>query len=233
MLVTDEAWLARAAGGIAQRLEDVAAEMEDARGVQMEYERLEGIKRGFEAQVEGHRHRIRMRELGENLVDGALRQLSNNFTGNLRGLAGVTLPLFTENRYQHLMVDEDLRVRLFSNDKRDYMDMDEVSTGTQRQVLLALRLALAQELINRVEAGPQFVFLDEPFAFFDETRLRSALDILPRLSRDIPQVFVTSQEFPEGVTFDHHVQLSREADSYPPQDPVAHPSLTRNDDTIF
>ncbi|MDZ7751082.1 MAG: AAA family ATPase [Gammaproteobacteria bacterium] len=225
-LGSDEAWLTRTAGRIAQRLEDVTTELEDARGVEAEYNRMQEIKQDLEDRIAGHHHRIRLREMADNLVEGALRQLSHTFTGNLRGLSGVTLPLFTEERYQHVMIDEDLTVRLFSNEKRDYMDMDEVSTGTQRQVLLALRLALAQELINRVVEGKQFVFLDEPFAFFDETRMRSALNVLPRLSQDIPQVWVTSQDFPAEVTFDRHVHLAHNADSYPDEPPrETHPAL--------
>lgn len=232
-LVADEAWLARTAGRIAQRLEDVANEMEDARGEETEYNRLQEIKRELEARIAGHRHRIRLREMADNLLHGALRQLSNVFTGNLRGLSGVTLPMFTEDRYQHVMIDENLTVRLFSNQKRDYMDMDEVSTGTQRQVLLALRLALAQELINRVVESTQFVFLDEPFAFFDETRMRSALDVLPRLSKDIPQVWVTSQEFPAAaIAFERHIHLERNADSYPDEPPrEIHPALAPRETT--
>lgn len=232
-LVADEAWLSRTAGRLAQRLEDVAGDIEDARGVEAEYQRLADIKGGFEQQIEGHRRRIRLREMAENLVTGALRQLSNNFTGNLRGLAGVTLPLFTEDRYQHIMIDDTLVVRLFSNEKRDYMDMDEVSTGTQRQVLLALRLALAQELINRVVKSPQFVFLDEPFAFFDDTRMKSALDVLPRLSQDIPQVWVTSQNFPDGVDFDRHIRVSRDADSYPDEQREPQPAASPAEDTVL
>jgi exonuclease SbcC len=234
-LVADEAWLARAAGRIAQRLEDVAAAIEDARGVEAEYNRLSEIKAGFEQQIESHRHRIRLREMAENLLMGALRQLSNIFTGNLRGLAGVTLPLFTENRYQHVMIDDSLTVRLFSNIKRDYMDMDEVSTGTQRQVLLALRLALAQELINRVVESKQFVFLDEPFAFFDDSRMRSALSVLPRLSKDIPQVWVTGQHFPAEAEFDHHIHVDLSAETYPAEQRESNPALSPQDeeDTIY
>ena len=81
------------------------------------------------------------------------------------------------------------------------MDLEEVSSGTQRQIMLALRLALSQELVNRVVKGPQFLFLDEPFAFFDEARTRSALEALPRLSAEMRQIWVVAQVLPEDCPF--------------------------------
>ncbi|MGE5154897.1 MAG: hypothetical protein ACM3ST_12895 [Bdellovibrio bacteriovorus] len=82
------------------------------------------------------------------------------------------------------------------------MDLDEISSGTQRQIMLAVRMALSQKLLNSVIQGPQMLFLDEPFAFFDETRTASALAILPQVSRDFTQIWVTSQTFPPDSRFD-------------------------------
>ena len=56
-----------------------------------------------------------------------------------------------------------LIVQAFSSDKRGFMDLAEISSGTQRQIMLALRLALSQELINWAVKSRQFLFLDEPF----------------------------------------------------------------------
>ena len=74
--------------------------------------------------------------------------MSNQFNRDIRDLVGRTLPLFTDGRYEHLQIGEDLGVRVFSSEKRDFMDLDEVSSGTQRQIMLALRLALSQKLLT-------------------------------------------------------------------------------------
>jgi len=106
-------------------------------------------------------------------------------------------------------------VSVFSGEKRDFLDLEEVSSGTQRQIMLALRLALSQELVNRSVEGEQFLFLDEPFAFFDEARTKSSLKVLPGLSQEINQIFVVSQDFPEEnmSDFDLHLECFREVDS--------------------
>jgi exonuclease SbcC len=145
------------------------------------------------------------------LLAGACRDISQRFNRAVGSLAGTLLPSLTDNRYEHLEIDESFDVRLFSNEKRDFMDLDEISSGTQRQVMLGLRLALSQALIRTAIGGRQFIFLDEPFAFFDAQRMRGALAAVRILSVDIPQIFIIAQEFPEGSTLDKHIVCKREA----------------------
>jgi exonuclease SbcC len=166
--------------------------------------------------MDEHKHRVQVREMADELIGAASRHFSQTFNKDLRELASGTLPLFTEGRYEHLHIDNDLNVSAFSSLKRDYMDLDEISSGTQRQIMLAVRLALSQELVNTTDGGKQFIFLDEPFAFFDETRTRNAMAILPELSEEIRQVWVIAQSFPEDTKHDLDIVCSREFDSLSP-----------------
>jgi exonuclease SbcC len=144
-----------------------------------------------------------------------MREISHQFNYKIRDLVSKTLPLFTDNRYEHLQIDEDLTVRAFSSEKRDFMDLEEISSGTQRQIMLAVRLALSQELVGRTVKASQFLFLDEPFAFFDQARTRSSLSVLPSLSEQLNQIWIIGQEFPADVPFDRHIVCSREYRSLP------------------
>ena len=121
------------------------------------------------------------------------------FSDQLRSTVAKNLPQLTEGRYEHVQVDQDLQVRVYSADKRSFLELEEISSGTQRQILLALRLALAQELVMRAVRDRQFSFLDEPFAFFDGVRMRGALRLLPSLSEDIVQHWVVAQRFPQDT----------------------------------
>lgn len=161
---------------------------------------------------ERERH-IEICSLADQLIQGATREVSYQFNRKLRGLVSKTLPLFTENRYEHLQIEEDLSVRAFSSEKRDFMDLDEISSGTQRQIMLAVRLALSQELVGRTVKGNQFLFLDEPFAFFDERRTRSALTVLPTLSEELNQIWIIGQAFANDLHFDLHIQCDRGRES--------------------
>ena len=206
-------WLDRALERLRLRIGELDVEIVRQHEIRDEHNRLSGEKTALERQVEEHRHLMRLRELADGLLLGAARHRSHRFSYSLRGLVGQTLPLFTEGRYEHLQIDENLSVQAFSSDKRGFMDLAEISSGTQRQIMLALRLALSQELINRVVKSRQFLFLDEPFAFFDDERTRSSLAVLPRLSDDITQIWVIAQKFPEDVRFERHIQCDRESDS--------------------
>jgi exonuclease SbcC len=177
------------------------------------FEQLQQIKAGLQQKIDDKQHHVEICALADQLIQGATREVSHKFNHKLRGLVSKTLPLFTENRYEHLQIDDDLSVRAFSSEKRDFMDLDEISSGTQRQIMLAVRLALSQELVNRVIQGSQFLFLDEPFAFFDEKRTRSTLTVLPTLSEELNQIWIVAQDFADDLNFHMHVRCGRESDS--------------------
>jgi exonuclease SbcC len=143
---------------------------------------------------------LQIRRRANELVQGAILEASTHFNRDIKDLVGRMLPKFTDGRYEHLQLDENLNVRLFSGQKRDFMDLDEVSSGTQRQVMLALRLSLSQKLLGRKVTGNQFAFLDEPFAFFDEQRTRQALDALRQVSGEMSQVWIVAQDFPADMS---------------------------------
>jgi hypothetical protein len=202
---------------VAQHAAEIAsrnAQIAQEQGRVRRHAELIAIAEGLRARGEALAHRLRVRDLATDLLAGAIHYISQRFNTEVRNLCADSLPKFTNGRYQHLRIDQDLKVKAFSNEKHDFMDLDEISSGTQRQIMLAVRLALSQKLVNSVIQGPQFVFLDEPFAFFDESRTASALAVLPQVSRDFTQIWVTSQTFPAASRFDLVVECSaRESQS--------------------
>ncbi len=199
-------------GAIARALGLIERERERQR----RYQDLLGILAALQARIDALAHRIRVRELAIDLLGGAIHYISQRFNTEIRNLAADSLPRFTKGRYEHLQIDENLKVKAFSNEKRNFMDLDEISSGTQRQIMLAVRLALSQKLVNSVIQGPQMLFLDEPFAFFDEDRTASSLAVLPQISRDFTQIWVTSQTFPAQSRFDLTIEC-RAANSDSPR----------------
>jgi len=177
--------------------------------------RLSEVIDGLEAKEAELRAGQARRRKAIELLEGAAKDFSNDFNKEIRELVARTLPVFTQGRYEHLRIDPDLSVKVFSSDKHDFMDLDEVSSGTQRQIMLALRLALSQKLLDRKVKGRQFAFLDEPFAFFDEERTRYALKALSGLSELLTQIWIVAQAYPEGtdVAFALAIHCQRELDS--------------------
>jgi len=188
---------------LSDEMDDELERVNHAARLQMELSSLQGREDELTAELS-------LWEKAIELLAGASQHFSGKFNRDIRDLMSRTLPVFTQGRYQHLQIEPGLGVRIFSNDKHDYLDIDEISSGTQRQIMLALRLAMAQKLMGQTVKGRQFAFLDEPFAFFDEERTRHALQALDELSDAISQIWIVSQTFPAGHEFAAEIKCSRE-----------------------
>ncbi|HIJ85669.1 MAG: AAA 23 protein [Magnetococcales bacterium] len=144
-------------------------------------------------------HGIDVRALAHQLIQGATQEIALGFSYDLRRLIAKTAPLFTRGRYQHLRVDENLNLSAFSPVKNDFVDLSETSRGLRRQLMLALRMALAQALTARAQTQAQFMILDEPFAHYDHDRFRESFQALGNISDSIRQIFIISQSFDEDL----------------------------------
>jgi exonuclease SbcC len=206
-------WMRNGLEYCGEQQEQLQRDLEEERERLQQAERLREQKQGLERHLAEHQLQVDLRERAMELLLGATGHVSHRFNRDLQELVGKTLPLFTEGRYEHLQIDEDLTVRAFSNEKRDFINLEEISSGTQRQIMLAVRLALSQELVNRTGIGRQFLFLDEPFAFFDQERTQSALNVLPKLSEQITQIWIAAQQFPQEPSFKFTIPCDREQQS--------------------
>ncbi len=195
---------------LGRQIEMLDAEIAEERQRLDEAAQLGSVRDSLNIKMADHMHRIKVREVANSLLDSASHHLSHRFNQSILKLAGAALPKFTQGRYQHLKIDENLDVRVFSSEKHDFMGFEEISSGTQRQIMLALRLAMSQELIRAIESGPQFIFFDEPFAFFDQQRIRETLNALPEFSDEIRQIWLVAQEFPENINVDLFIPCSTE-----------------------
>lgn len=160
-------------------------------------------------QINTSEHAIRVRDTAITLITGTCKTLATHFNQDLKAYVSYITPKLTENRYEYLQLDDQLQVKIFSPQKNDFLNFEEVSSGTQRQITLAVRIALSEALIAANIHAPQFMILDEPFAFFDPVRIRNALKILPTLSQQLTQIWVVSQEFAPDAHFDLHIQCDR------------------------
>lgn len=157
--------------------------------------------------------RIAVRNAGLELIKGTVRSIYTAFNQQMREYLGRLLPLFTEGRYQHLKIDDDFSVQVFSTEKNDFAELDDLSSGTQRQLILAIRLAMSQAMVDSHQQSHQSLILDEPFAFFDRERMRQTLATLQSFSQEISQVWVISQEFDSDAPFDVIIPCQRDQHS--------------------
>lgn len=209
----ERAWIERLREELSARRKTLAARLEAARASRdrlkaLDLELVEAGKRLTELRAAAETG-----ALARDLLGGAARSRAEAFAEQVRGGVARSLPRLTGGVYEHLELDPDLAVRVFSAGKRAFLDPAEISTGTQRQVMLALRLALADELATRVLRDRQFAFLDEPFAYFDETRMAGALAALSQAGEGVVQHFVVAQRFPPEAGLVLEIRCGEHPDS--------------------
>ncbi|MGB0721532.1 MAG: AAA family ATPase [Gammaproteobacteria bacterium] len=160
--------------------------------------------------IDDPNHRIRVRERALEQIEGTVHRIYSHFNTQIRDYLQRLVPLITDGRYQHMKIAGNFAMEVFSTDKNDFVDLEDLSSGTQRQILLAVRLALSQALADARDVSGQALILDEPFAFFDRERMDQTLLTLSGFSDEMTQIWVISQEFSAHAPFDKLLECARD-----------------------
>ncbi len=195
-----------------ERNTELDAEKEQVRRREEEISQLRDRIDGIATRKVQHEEHIGTLELARHLIRETCRNIYNRFNQVLSKYTGMVMPRLTDDRYKQMQIADDLSVRVFSQDKNDFGELEEFSSGTQRQILLAVRLAMSKALIEAVNQGKQFIILDEPFAFFDRERVQATLKALPKVDKNLDQIWIITQEFADTQLFALHIECSRDSD---------------------
>ncbi|MGB0846261.1 MAG: ATP-binding protein [Thiolinea sp.] len=153
-----------------------------------------------EEQLAAHEHKMLLKKKGLAMVHRASRHSIQNFNKIVHSRCSDLLSEFTQSNYKSLEIDNNFMPRVLSEEKGDYLEFEEISAGTQRQIALAMRMSLANTLATSTDANGQFIFLDEPFAFFDPERTTSTINSLTSAtSGSLNQAWVTVQDIPVNL----------------------------------
>jgi uncharacterized protein YhaN len=149
----------------------------DSEELQQAHERVESLKSEKE----------RMIILGKALDMAALTlaeaglAIQRDYVPALNREMSDILHAITGGKYSHLKADDSLSLKLQPGESMEEVLPDQLSSGTIDQIYFALRLAAVRIVEKRGETLP--LFLDEPFAQYDETRTKEALALLARESK--------------------------------------------------
>lgn len=110
-----------------------------------------------------------------------LRELENKFSENFEKLS--------EDSTKKAMINADLGISF--NEIGGQKSLDWYSQGEQAVISICLRLALADALFD--DELP-FLIFDDPFTELDENKLKNALTVLSKLSKDRQIIYFTCHE---------------------------------------
>ena len=125
--------------------------------------------------------RIEALERAFALAIGTLGRLTHEahqaFARRLETYATDAIATITAGRYREIRVDPvTLAVRVRVPETGAIVDLDVLSAGTRDQMYLQVRFAMARMFAEGLEVPP--LLLDDPFAFWDESRIERCLPIV-------------------------------------------------------
>ncbi len=130
----------------------------------------------------------------ETLVQ-ATQELQRRFAPRLSQRAQELFGRLTGNRYHRLSLRQDLSLEVSAEGENTLRGTLWRSDGTVDQLYLALRLAVAEELIPTAP-----LVLDDALVRFDDTRLSTAIDILRQQSENKQVILFTCQSREKEMT---------------------------------
>ena len=125
------------------------------------------------------------------LVSDALleseKKVAENLTSPIEEMVSFVLPRLTARRYSSVSLDNQLSVQHVDFGQRE-VGVEELSTGAQGQLALALRLAVIRYFSGKER---QTVIMDDAFANFDSNRLNEAQAIVNEFAVEHQVIYLT------------------------------------------
>ncbi len=132
-------------------------------------------------------------DIAEEVLKEAADEHQREFAPILASGLGDNLRWLTDDRYGQVYVcSDDLAVSLRVPETEQVIDPSVLSYGTQEQIYILLRIAVAELMSGRGESVP--VILDDPFVNLDTERLVRMMALLARLSSRYQIVLLSKDE---------------------------------------
>ncbi|MBF0184154.1 MAG: AAA family ATPase [Magnetococcales bacterium] len=194
------------------QLEQLTVAMDQQRQQQQQDQQRRQQVAALQKEQQAEQHQLAVHQLAHTLLLGSCRESTARFHQELRRSVAHAVPLFTQGRYHHVRIDEQLQMAAFSTIKNDFIGDEEISGAVRQQLHLALRMALNQALLTRIGEGPHCLILDEPFTHFDHQRLRAAWESLSQMNPSLAQLWIIVQGCEEAMAATANVKVSCAAD---------------------
>lgn len=156
-------------GTLETKIEEREADLPSAADIRRELDELEEAI----GRMELERDAIR---LARETLAAASRSVRQAFAPHLRSALVRNLPRITDGRYTDATIDENLEIQVIAPETGQLVPVSVLSRGTQDQIHLVERFEIARLLDPTTGNAP--LLLDDPFARFDDRRLRAGVELL-------------------------------------------------------
>ena len=119
-------------------------------------------------------------------LEEAKDSLTSKYLSRTKGAFDKYIKLIGEESGEEFQMNTSFSI--MKNERGSFKDAEAYSRGTRELYALAARLALIESLY---ENEPPFIILDDPFAYFDDKTLKSALAALGAIAREKQIIYLT------------------------------------------
>jgi DNA repair exonuclease SbcCD ATPase subunit len=155
--------------------------------------RLEEQKAAAARSLAHLEERLTVYQLTREVIEEAKEQTMRSARDELEPRIGAYFRRITQDRYTQVEADDDLNLKVFSQEKEDWTapESGELSRGTVDQLYLAARLALL-DLLYRDTNPP--LLLDDPFVKFDPDRCKRAVMLCKEIAQEHQVLLFTCRD---------------------------------------
>ena len=132
-------------------------------------------------------------DIASEALNDAFRQLRKNYSGTLSNRTAEIFSLISGKPLSDINISKNFDISVSSSDAFGLKESAYLSSGTEDQLYLALRLSLAELMTEQTGSLP--IILDDALAQYDDQRAKAALDFLKQYSSNRQILFYTCHSF--------------------------------------
>ncbi len=169
---------------VTDRKTQIAALLTEVKSITKGHKTSQSIKEELEAlnkKIDTQKQYSDCLEIALTTLTDSYAEVRQSYGSELEKKASKIFSGLTGGRYEAMSISKAFDIAVNKTDTFGSKELDYLSSGTQDQAYLSLRLALA-ELINEESSLP--VILDDSLAQYDDTRTKIALTFLKDYAQD-------------------------------------------------
>ena len=166
---------------------------------------LEREKFALTEKIKSYREFTDTVSLAETALDEAFRDLRKNYSEVLDQRTAEIFTKLSNDKYLSVSVSKGLDASVTTEDAFGTKEADYLSRGTEDQLYLALRLAIAELITNESEKLP--IFADDPLSQYDDNRTAKALAFLKDYSKDKQFIMFTCHSFIKEAAEENDIKV--------------------------
>ncbi|MBQ1187359.1 MAG: AAA family ATPase [Clostridia bacterium] len=150
---------------------------------------LEREKEELCANIKAYSEYTEISDIALTTLDEAFRDLRKNYSEVLDQRTAEIFTKLASNKYLSVSVSKSMELAVTTEDAFGTKEAEYLSSGTEDQLYLAMRLAIAELITNEGEKLP--IFADDPFSQYDDGRVANATVFLKDYAKDKQIVMFT------------------------------------------